>query len=149
MDNREFRRLNRSELVEIIYQLQEEVQKQKEENEQLQKALSERQLKLDQAGSIAEAALAVNQVFEAAERAAEQYLDSVCSLDPQWISRWKEEYAQRRNPRAGEACWISVKEELQQAVGELREARMDLVRAKEEFRREWKHADRADGGADE
>ena len=55
-----------------------------EENERLRQELDEaqaecakRQIILENAGSIAEAALQLNEVFEAADRAAKQYLESV------------------------------------------------------------------------
>lgn len=37
-------------------------------------------IKINQAGSIAEASLQLNQVFEAAQQAAEQYLENIRSL---------------------------------------------------------------------
>ena len=48
--------------------------------DELQRLLSDRQLKINQAGSIAEASLQLNQVFEAAQQAAEQYLENIRSL---------------------------------------------------------------------
>lgn len=41
-----------------------------------------REIELEEAGSIAEAALRLNGVFEAAQRAAEQYLMNVKKMDP-------------------------------------------------------------------
>ncbi len=73
----ELKRLNRAELIEIIYELQ----KQNEENTariaQMQEMLSDRELRISSAGSIAEAALSINGVLEAAQAAADQYLLSI------------------------------------------------------------------------
>ena len=77
MTDQEFRRLTREDLIEIIYELQKNVQQLETENEQLKARLSEKQLKIENAGSIAEAALALNGVFEAAQAAADQYLEQV------------------------------------------------------------------------
>ena len=77
MTDQEFRRLTREDLIEIIYELQKSVQQLEAENEQLKARLSEKQLKIENAGSIAEAALALNGVFEAAQAAADQYLEQV------------------------------------------------------------------------
>ena len=74
MTDRQFRRLSRGALIEIIYELQNAQAQLQEENEALQKALAARQLKIERAGSIAEAALALQDVFEAAQAAADTYL---------------------------------------------------------------------------
>ena len=72
MTDREFRRLTREDLLDIIYELQQKTQRLEQENETIRKQLSDRTVKLENAGSIAEAALALNGVFEAAQAAAEQ-----------------------------------------------------------------------------
>lgn len=74
MTDREFRRLKRSELMEIIDQLQANVDLYKRENTVLRERLAERRLTCEQAGSIAEAALQLSGVFRAAQQAAEEYL---------------------------------------------------------------------------
>ena len=74
MTDKEFRHLGRGALIDIIYELQTAQAQMQEENETLRKALAARQYKIDHAGSIAEAALAVHDVFEAAQAAADTYL---------------------------------------------------------------------------
>ena len=77
MTDKEFRRLRREDLIEIIYALQKSQAQLQEENEKLQSQLAERRLRLEQAGSIAQAALALNGVFDAAQQAADQYLAEI------------------------------------------------------------------------
>ncbi len=77
MANRELRRLNRIELIDIIYELQKENNKKDALIQNLQTSLNERTLRISNAGSIAEAAMSLNGVFEAAQAAADQYLASV------------------------------------------------------------------------
>ena len=48
----------------------------------LHRQLADRTLRLEQVGSIAEAALSLNRVFEAAQAAADQYLESVKAQYP-------------------------------------------------------------------
>ena len=60
MTDREFRRLTREDLLDIIYELQRRTQQLEQENETICKQLSDRTVKLESAGSIAEAALALN-----------------------------------------------------------------------------------------
>ena len=77
MTDREFRRLTREDLIEIIYEQQKRLEQAGQENERLRRALSERETKIQNAGSIAEAAMALNGVFEAAQAAADDYLSQV------------------------------------------------------------------------
>ncbi len=74
---KEIRRMNRTELIEIIYALQQNIKTLEAENRDLKRQLDEKQIILEKSGSIAEAALALNDVFDAAQRAADQYLLSV------------------------------------------------------------------------
>lgn len=77
MAQTEFRKLKRLELVDIIYKLQEGLEAQKKETEELKKKLADRELKMEKAGSIAQAAVALNELMETAQRTADQYLISV------------------------------------------------------------------------
>ena len=80
MTDKEFKRLNRSQLIEIIYQFQIKVEELTQENETLQAALEDKRLRITRAGNIAEAALAVNNVMQSAQNAAQQYLDEIQAL---------------------------------------------------------------------
>ena len=77
MAEKELRRMSREELVEIIYAMQQQQQQLEQENQQLTEKLQERTLKWEKAGSLADAALSLNGVFEAAQAAADQYLASI------------------------------------------------------------------------
>ncbi|MCD8341347.1 MAG: DNA repair protein [Clostridiales bacterium] len=69
--------MSRTELIEIIYALQQNERALRAENEDLHRRLDDKLLRMERAGSIAEAALSLNNVFEDAERAAQQYLASI------------------------------------------------------------------------
>ena len=77
MTDKEFKRLNRSQLIEIIYQLQQRQEKMTAENERLSKELEDKRIRVDKVGNIADAALEINNVMQAAQSAAAQYLDEV------------------------------------------------------------------------
>lgn len=79
MTDKELRKLSRTELVEIIYELQKQNESGAEEIKQLRMQLEDRTVAAESAGSIAEAALKLNGVFEAAQKAADQYVASVCA----------------------------------------------------------------------
>ena len=57
MTDKEFKRLSRSQLIEIIYQFQLKQEELTAETERLSKALADKRLRVDKAGNIAEAAL--------------------------------------------------------------------------------------------
>lgn len=77
MAEKELRKLRRSELVDIIYQLKKNEQKLQEENAELKRLLEDRRIKLENIGSLAEAALALSDVFKAADEAAALYLEEL------------------------------------------------------------------------
>lgn len=77
MANNELKKLSRAELIDIIYQLRLENTRLEQELENASSELKEKKIKLEDAGSIAEAALKLNGVFDAAQEAAEQYIVSV------------------------------------------------------------------------
>ena len=80
MTDKEFKRLSRAQLIEIIYQFQIKVDELTLENQSLRAALEDKRLRIEQAGSIAEAALAVNNVMQSAQNAAQQYLDEIRAM---------------------------------------------------------------------
>ena len=77
MPDRELRRMRRAELVEIILALKQTEDRLRAENAALSTQLQERQIHIENAGSIAQAALELNNVFAAAQAAADDYLHSV------------------------------------------------------------------------
>ncbi len=76
MTDRELRKLNRVELMELLLTQMKENERLAAEKESLALKLLDRQIELDNLGSIAEAALKINGVFEAAEAAAAQYVEN-------------------------------------------------------------------------
>ena len=80
MTDKEFKRLKRSQLIEVIYQLQLHVDSLTEKNRALEDALEDRRLRIRNAGDIAQAALVINDCFKNAQSAAEQYLNEIKAL---------------------------------------------------------------------
>ena len=77
MTGEDLRKLGRKELLELMLAQGKELDTVRQQLSEAQEQLHQRQITLDQAGSIAEAALQINGVFEAAQAAAQQYLDSI------------------------------------------------------------------------
>ncbi len=80
MTERELKKLSRADLLELLLNERRENEGLRLRLEEAEQKLADRKIQLEQAGSIAEAALQLNGVFAAAEAAAEQYLDSVRRL---------------------------------------------------------------------
>ena len=77
MTDKEFKRLSRAQLIEIIYQLQLQIDTLNEEKQGLESELADKRLRLSSAGNIADAALEINDCFRSAQNAAEQYLNEI------------------------------------------------------------------------
>ena len=77
MTDKEFKRLNRSQLIDVIYQFQLLVDTLTEQNRELERELADKRLRLSNAGSIADAALEINECFRSAQNAADQYLNEI------------------------------------------------------------------------
>ncbi len=80
MTDKEFKRLNRVELIEIIYQLKKNEANLLAENTELKKQLADRNVKIANAGSIAEATVAISNIFGVAQQTADNYLRSIYEM---------------------------------------------------------------------
>ena len=80
MTDKEFKRLSRAQLIEIIYQLQLQIDKLSEQTQKLESELADKRLRLSNAGNIADAALEINNCFRSAQNAAEQYLNEIKAI---------------------------------------------------------------------
>jgi hypothetical protein len=87
MTERDLRKLSRTDLLEMLLEqsrkmeeLQSELERVQSENKAAKEKLNQREISLMQAGSIADAALQLNGVFTAAEKACEQYIDNIKNL---------------------------------------------------------------------
>lgn len=80
MDDKELRKLSRMDLLEMLIEQSKEVDTLKIQVEQLTQQLESRRIIAQEAGSIAQAALQLNDVFNAAQQAADQYLENIASI---------------------------------------------------------------------
>ena len=77
MTDKEFKRLGRAQLIEIIYRLQLQIEELTEKNASLESDLEDKRVRIDNAGDIAKAALEMNDCFRSAQNAADQYLSEI------------------------------------------------------------------------
>ncbi len=81
MTEKELKHMSRAELIEIIAEQKKRELKLQQQLDQADQMLADRTVKISNAGSIAEAALALNGVFETAQTAADSYLESIRSAN--------------------------------------------------------------------
>lgn len=125
MTERELRRLSRTDLLELLLA-------QRRENEQLrclldetQAQLADRTIKLNRAGSIAEASLQLNGVFEAAQASCQHYVENVKLLSERQeviCQQMERESKERCDQMVAEAelksqqCWDNCSQKIKQLV---------------------------------
>ena len=80
MISKELKRLSRRELVDIIYQLKKNEQEMQEEIESLKTELQDKRIRISTAGSIADAAMSVTNVFSTAQMTADIYLREISCM---------------------------------------------------------------------
>ena len=77
LEEKNLKKMSRKELLELlvfISKKNDELQKELNETKEL---LNNKQIIINEAGSIAEAALKLNNIFEIAQKAADQYLENI------------------------------------------------------------------------
>ncbi len=125
MTDRELRRLSRTDLLELLLA-------QRRENEQLrclldqaQAQLADRTIEINKAGSIAEASLQLNGVFQAAEASCQHYIDNIKLLSARQDSICQEMEAETKAKcdqmiaeaeQKSQQCWDVCSTKLQQFI---------------------------------
>lgn len=126
MTNQELRKLSRKDLLELLISQGRERDALQLELEKTKAALEDRQLRVEQAGSIAEAALQINAVFDAAQAAASQYLENI---------RLRSEQMDESCAKREAECAMREAETRQKVEGLLREAEKNVQMMEAETRR--------------
>ena len=80
MISKELKKMSRRELMDIIYQMKKNEQQMQEEIASLQEALQDKRLRLSIAGSVAEAAASITNIFSAAQMTADLYLQEISCM---------------------------------------------------------------------
>lgn len=83
MTEKELKRLSRSELLQMLITQAEENKDLQDRLEETENQLKDRQITIEQSGSLAEVALSLNGVFQATDAAAKQYLENIKRMSSQ------------------------------------------------------------------
>ena len=114
---KELRKMSRTELIEIIYALKTSEDDLNKKNETLTAQLKQHKIEIEEAGSIAEAAIKLNDVFGVAQSAADDYLNSIKDVNDkakQILLKANEE-ADALKKRTEEECQL-MKEKTQEEI---------------------------------
>ena len=77
MTEKELLKLKRSELLEIMLAQSREIDRLREELEETKEKLADREIRIEKAGSIAEASLRLTNIFEEAQKAVDLYVENM------------------------------------------------------------------------
>lgn len=78
MTEKELRKLSRADLLRLLLRQTRRNEELQAELDRANAQLEQRRIEIERSGTLAEAALRLNGVFEAADRAAKQYLENLC-----------------------------------------------------------------------
>ena len=79
-ERKKLQRLTRVELLELLLAQTRETEMLRGKLEEANAALTERYIRISEAGDLAHAVLAVNNVMESTQKAAQQYLDNIAAM---------------------------------------------------------------------
>lgn len=99
MTKEDLKKLTRLDLVEMLLDVMRENEQLRSSLEKAEKKLNDRVITVNESGNLAEAALRLNGVFEAAQAAADQYLESLRMREAQ-----QEEICARMEQETQEKC---------------------------------------------
>ena len=77
MSNKTLSKLKRDELLNLLYEQEKRIEELESKNKQLQAQLDDRHIRISKVGSIADASLALSNIFKEAQKAADLYLANV------------------------------------------------------------------------
>lgn len=81
MQQNELHKLGKTDLLTLIYKQEKQIKSLTKEVNDLKKQLNDRTIQMKEAGSIAEASLKINKIFETAQQAADEYLESIKKIN--------------------------------------------------------------------
>ena len=122
MTQKDLKHLRRADLLELLLEQSRENEALRSEIQQLREQQSQQDILLDNAGSIAEASLRLNGVFEAAQRACDQYTANIEKLNAR-----QHRICSRMEKETRENCRKMVAETRKECDRMLEEAQIQAV----------------------
>lgn len=140
MDNKELRKMNRRELLEIILAQTKRIEDLELEMKKVKGELNSKKIEIAEAGNIAEAALKLNKVFETAEIAAEQYRKAIKNKEDKDYQKMLKEYEKekKRMLKKVESDCLKKKEEADNYIKDIEMKVKEMVEGNKELAKEIK-----------
>lgn len=91
MEQKDLRKLRRVDLLELLVTQAKENEQLSQQVQELQIELTSRKILIEKAGSIADASVALNKLFETAQATADQYLENIQRLEQEWLQKQSEQ----------------------------------------------------------
>lgn len=136
MKAKELSKLSRLELLEMLIEQSKEVERLSIELNQAKQELEKREIILSQAGSIAEASLQLSGIFEAAQSAANQYINNVRLMDEQ--HRKSPSQIQEESIQEAKTLIQRTREECEELKEETRrQCKLIVQKARQDVQDEW------------
>ncbi len=105
MNVKELKSLSRGDLLELLLAQTERVEQMEAELADAKKRAEARDIIIERSGTLAEAAMQINRVWQAADQAAAQYLSNVLRMHDEQLEKLRElerDYARREKELVGE-----------------------------------------------
>lgn len=123
MTERELRKLGRAELIEMLLDLTRENEQLRNDLDEARQQLDSRAIMFENAGSLAEAVLHVNGVFEATQAACDQYAQNIqqqnaCLEKMEQETREKCERMLQKAKQDADEYWEFVREKVRNLYSE-------------------------------
>lgn len=119
MTDKELRRLRRDDLLQILISQQRQIDDLTAALDKANATLENRRIVVSKSGSVAEAALSLNGVFEAAQAAADQYLEQM-RIDTDAL-RTQAEEASEKSKRVVDEALTKARSDAERILSEARE----------------------------
>lgn len=87
MEQKELRKLRRVDLLELLVTQAKENEQLRQQVQKLQAELDSRKILVEKAGSIADASIALNKLFETAQATADQYLENIKRMEQELLQQ--------------------------------------------------------------
>ena len=129
INEKEIKGLSRGDLLELLLAQTERVEEMEAELAEVRKRAEARDIIIERSGTLAEAAMQINQVWQAADRAAAQYLSNVLRMYDEQLAKNREleqEYARMEQVLLGE-CTRKCEALEQQTVDKCRALEQQTV----------------------
>jgi len=81
IEQKDIKKMSRRDLLEILVLQSKKIDELQEKLDKTNELLNSKQIMVSEAGSIAEASLKLNKVFEVAQASADQYLESIKKIE--------------------------------------------------------------------